>query len=66
MPPAELRLQWARLVITLAFVLLWPIFTYGIAKNRHEAAAARKAVAEKAPGPWFYGNLGGCGTITCN
>ena len=64
-PPSELKLLWFRLAITLAFALLWPIFTYGILKDRREAAAAQKAVAEMAPGLWFRYNMGGCGTITC-
>ena len=64
-PPSELRLQLARVLITLGFVLLWPLFTYSIVKDRREAAAARKAVAERAPGLWFCYNMGGCGTITC-
>jgi hypothetical protein len=65
-PPSELKLLWFRIAITIAFALLWPIFTYGILKDRREAAAARKAVAERAPGLWFRYNMGGCGTITCN
>lgn len=65
-PPSELKLLWFRMAITIAFALLWPIFTYGILKDRREAAAARKAVAERAPGLWFSYNMPGCGTITCN
>ena len=65
-PPSELKLLLFRVAITAAFALLWPIFTYGILKDRREAAAAQKAVAERAPGLWFRYNMGGCGTITCN
>jgi hypothetical protein len=63
-PPSERRLLWARLAITVAFALLWPIFTYGILKDRRELAAARKAVAEESKG-LRYCYMGGCGTITC-
>jgi hypothetical protein len=62
--PSELRLLWFRLAITVAFALLWPIFTYGILKDRRELAAARKAVAEESKG-LRYCYMGGCGTITC-
>jgi len=65
-PPSELKLLWFRIAITLAFVLLWPVFTYGILKDRREAAVARKAVAERTQGLWFRYNMGGCGIITCN
>jgi hypothetical protein len=63
-PPTELRLFWARVAITIAFALLWPIFTYSILEDRRQAAAACKAVAERAKGLW-YSQMGGCGTITC-
>ena len=32
-PPSELKLLWFRIAITVAFALLWPIFTYGILKE---------------------------------
>jgi hypothetical protein len=62
--PSELRLLWFRVAITVAFALLWPIFTYGILKDRRELAAARKAVAEESKG-LRYCYMGGCGAITC-
>ncbi len=62
--PSELRLLWFRVAITVAFALLWPIFTYGILKDRRELAAARKAVAEESKG-LRYCYMGGCGIITC-
>jgi hypothetical protein len=62
--PSERKLFGFRVVLTVAFILLWPIFIYGIMKARRLASAVEKDLAEKSKG-LRYCYMGGCGTITC-
>ena len=64
--PSELKLTLFRLTVTIGFILLWPLFIYGIVKERRADAASSNAFQEKlSQGLWFQYNMGGCGTVTC-
>lgn len=63
--PSELKLLVFRLVLTAGFTLLWPIFIYGMFKERRLAAAVEQELREKSKGLWFS-YMGGSGTIACN
>jgi hypothetical protein len=65
--PSELKLGLFRLIITVGFILLWPVFIYGIVKNQRDEAASMKAFEEKhAEGLWFQYSMGGRGSLRCN
>lgn len=63
-PPIEYKLFLFRVVATTAFILVWPIFTYSIMKERARKLALEKTLEEKSKGLWFS-SIGGCGKITC-
>ena len=64
--PSELKLTLFRLTVTIGFILLWPLFIYGIVKEQRKDEAASNAFEEKLrQGLWFQYNMGGCGTVTC-
>jgi len=64
-PPSELKLWIFRVTITAGFVLLWPVFIFGIMKAQKKAREETEAFEdERAQGLWFH-YLGGYGSITC-
>jgi hypothetical protein len=66
-PPSELKLALLRLILTVGFVLLWPVFTYSIVKEQRRDAQLQRELDEiNAGGLWFQYNMGGCGTVTCH
>ena len=65
--PSELKLGLFRLIITVGFILLWPVFIYGIVKDQRDKAASMNAFEEKhAEGLWFQYSMGGRGNLRCN
>ena len=65
--PSELKLALFRLIITVSFILLWPVFIYGIVKDQRDKAASMKAFQDKhAEGLWFQYSMGGRGELSCN
>ena len=55
------------MIITVGFILLWPVFIYGIVKDQRDKAASMKAFEEKhAEGLWFQYSMGGRGDLSCN
>ncbi len=65
--PSELKLALFRLIITVGFILLWPVFIYGIVKDQRDKAASMKAFQDKyAEGLWFQYSMGGRGELSCN
>ena len=65
-PPSELKLLVFRVIITAGFVLLWPVFIFGIMKAQRKAKEEDQAFEDKrTQGLWFH-YLGGYGSITCN
>jgi hypothetical protein len=65
--PSELKLAIFRLIITVGFILLWPVFIYGIVKEQRDEAASMKAFEDKhAEGLWFQYSMGGRGNLRCN
>ena len=65
--PSELKLGLFRVIITVGFILLWPVFIYGIVKDQRDKAASMKAFEEKhAEGLWFQYSMGGRGDLNCN
>ncbi len=65
--PSELKLTLFRLIITVGFILLWPVFIYGIVKDQRDKASGMKALEDKlAEGLWFQYSMGGCGNLRCN
>jgi len=65
--PSELKLGLFRLITTVGFILLWPLFIYGIVKDQRDKAASMKAFEEKhAEGLWFQYSMGGRGDLSCN
>ena len=64
-PPSEFKLMLFRLIATAAFILVWPIFTYSIMKERKKQVDLEKILEEKSKGLWFS-YIGGCGKIRCN
>lgn len=65
--PSELKLGLFRVIITVGFILLWPVFIYGIVKDQRDKAASMKAFEEKhAEGLWFQYSMGGRGDLSCN
>jgi len=64
-PPSELKLWLFRALITAGFVLLWPVFIFGIMKAQKNARDEAEAFEDKrSQGLWFH-YLGGHGSITC-
>jgi hypothetical protein len=64
-PPTKLKLWVFRAFITAAFILLWPVFIFGIMKAQRKAREETEAFEdERAQGLWFH-YLGGYGSITC-
>ena len=64
-PPSELKLWIFRIIITVGFVLLWPVFIFGIMKAQRKAKEEDQAFEDKqSQGLWFH-YLGGYGSITC-
>jgi hypothetical protein len=65
-PPTKLKLWVFRAFITAAFILLWPVFIFGIMKAQRKAREETEAFEdERAQGLWFQ-YLGGYGSISCN
>jgi hypothetical protein len=65
-PPTKLKLWVFRAFITAAFILLWPVFIFGIMKAQRKAREETEAFEkERAQGLWFH-YLGGYGSIFCN
>jgi ribosomal protein S27E len=65
--PSELKLALFRVIITVGFILLWPVFIYGIVKDQRDKAASMKAFQDKhAEGLWFQYSMGGGGDLSCN
>ncbi len=65
--PSELKLALFRVIITVGFILLWPVFIYGIVKDQRDKAASMKAFQDKhAEGLWFQYSMGGRGELSCN
>jgi hypothetical protein len=62
--PSETKLFLFKVIVTIGFVLLWPIFIYGITKERRRGIALEKRLEEKSKGLWFS-YMGGHGKITC-
>ena len=65
-PPSELKLGLFRLIITLGFILLWPVFTYGIVKDQRDERARMKAFADEQAEGLRFQYMGGCGSLKCN
>jgi hypothetical protein len=64
-PPSELKLWIFRVIITVGFVLLWPVFIFGIMKAQRKAEEEDQSFEdEREQGLWFH-YLGGYGSITC-
>jgi ribosomal protein S27E len=65
--PSELKLAIFRSIITVGFILLWPVFIYGIVKDQRDEAASMKAFEERhAEGLWFQYSMSGRGDLRCN
>ena len=64
-PPSEFKLLLFRVAITAGFVLLWPVFIFGIVKAQGKAREESQAFEAKlSQGLWFQ-YLGGYGSINC-
>ena len=64
-PPSELKLWIFRVIITAGFVLLWPVFIFGIMKAQRKAKEEDQSFDDKrSQGLWFH-YLGGYGSIIC-
>lgn len=63
--PAELKLFILRAVVSIGFVLLWPIFVWGVFKEHRDSKLALEIFREKSKGLWFS-YMGGHGSVTCN
>ena len=63
-PPSEFKLFLFRVIATVAFILVWPIFSYSIMKERSRQVDIEKILEEKSKGLWFS-YIGGCGKIRC-
>jgi hypothetical protein len=64
--PSELKLGLFRVIITVGFILLWPVFIYGIVKDQRDKVASMKAFEDKhAEGLWFQYSMGGRGDLRC-
>ena len=62
--PSELQLAVFRLIITIGFMLLWPLFINGIVKYQRDKAASMKAFEDKhAEGLRFQYSMGGRGGL---
>ena len=65
-PPSKFKLWIFRTFITAGFILLWPVFIFGIMKAQKNAKEQDQAFEdERAQGLWFH-YLGGYGSISCN
>jgi hypothetical protein len=65
-PPTKLKLWVFRVFITAGFILLWPVFIFGIMKAQKKAREETEAFEdERAQGLRFH-YLGGYGYISCN
>jgi len=63
-PLLEFKLWLFRVIATAAFILVWPIFTFSIMKERSRQLDLEKILEEKSKGLWFS-YIGGCGKIRC-
>lgn len=63
-PPSEFKLILFRVIATVAFILVWPIFSYSIMKERSRQVDIEKILEEKSKGLWFS-YIGGCGKVRC-
>lgn len=63
-PPSEFKFFLFRVIATMAFILVWPIFTYSIIKERSRQVDIEKIPEKKSKGLWFS-YIGGCGKIRC-
>jgi hypothetical protein len=64
-PPSEFKLWLFRILISVGFILLWPVFIFGIMKAQKNARDEADAFEDKrSQGLWFK-YLGGHGSITC-
>ena len=65
-PPSKLKLWVFRAFITAGFILLWPVFIFGIMKAQRKAREEDQAFEDKrAQGLWLH-YLGGYGSLSCN
>jgi len=62
--PSKLKLLFFKIIITFGFVLLWPIFTYSLMRERNSIIADEKRLEEKYKKLWFH-YMGGHGAIRC-
>ena len=64
--PSKFKLALFRLVATVVFVLLWPVFIYGIVKDQRQRKSSMRAFQDTlAEGLWFQYSMGGRGDIRC-
>lgn len=64
--PSELKLALFRLIATVVFVLLWPVFISGILKEQKQRASRIKEFHDRlAEGLWFQYSMGGRGNLRC-
>ena len=64
-PPSKLKLWVFRAFITAGFILLWPVFIFGIMKAQKNTKEQDQVFEdERAQGLWFH-YLGGYGAISC-
>ncbi len=64
--PSELKLAVFRLIATVVFALLWPVFISGILKEQKQRASRIKEFHDRlAEGLWFQYSMGGRGNLRC-
>lgn len=65
-PPSEAKVMTFKWTITSGFILLWPLFIYGIMKSQMDTERIYKKIdEERAAGIWFH-YMGGHGEISCH
>lgn len=63
--PSETKIFVFKLVVSIGFVLMWPIFIWGIWKQHREEKEALREFTEKSKSLWFS-YMGGHGLLSCN
>lgn len=63
--PSEKKLFFFKVIVSIGFVIMWPIFIWGVLKQHKEEKEAARAFVEKSKGLWFS-YLGGHGLLRCN